>query len=298
MVTLYGQQVDLGSLPIIGPRDAENVAVALLDPTCKGCRLVEPMLDGLQSLYGDKLAIVLAPGVRDEESEAIQRTLLGTWHVDPEAYSILLAQLTAGEIKPSRTAVEAAATARLGGNRLKASYEANRAEINRAISFATMLLAKNRSSVGQGALPQLMVGDEIVVGGHSSARYYANVIDRQLGLSSEDHTGQIGAALELAGGSTMHLGELSPGEEHEFEVVVRNAGDAPLEIAWLNLPPGFSVKDSPMGEIAPERGGSIVLTVRAPAEPGPWASSLDIHPRGGGASESLRLMAMVKSAEG
>ncbi len=302
-VSLFGGKLgaDLSHLPTIGSIAAEHVAFALVDPTSDRCLTLPALLENAQANLGGGVAIALVPASPTAEAEAVQRTLLAAWHRDRLAYKKLADALALRDLHPRHSDVEASARQLLGEAALLDTYAQCAGEIDAAIAFGKRLHRFNEAASGSAALPQLVVGDDLLFGSPESPEAFASLVRSKLGVhaaSAASDADALPPLLELVGAPVTELGPLAEGESKQFELEIRNAGGGELALGWFKLPPGCRVVEMPTEAIRAGGSETVRIEVTAPAAAGRVDWSLTLHHDGPGSPFQTQVIATVGERPG
>ncbi|MEZ5300281.1 MAG: vitamin K epoxide reductase family protein [Verrucomicrobiales bacterium] len=100
MVWLHGGKIKvrIKDCPSIGPKNSEQVAVALIDYACAGCRRMRGVLEDVKQKLGDEACVLYLPGVATPEGAALHRHMLVLSRIDPELHDAFARDLSAGRL--------------------------------------------------------------------------------------------------------------------------------------------------------------------------------------------------------
>ena len=280
-------------LPSYGNRDAIHKAVLLADFSCSSCRELSQLLRSVAEKYPD-LEIIKFPAMQmGTDSEVLHRYLLALWKVNPHKYDSLETKLMSGAIVDDAAAVEKEAIRLVGANRFAESLVVHGEWISQQMAVARSILERNRDATGKEILPQLIVGDEVVMGGHSDPEYYAKLFDSKFGQVADGALPpEMGIVLKKR---LYDLGRVAPGNPVRFSVGLANHSNEELELGWFILGAGLSLDGFSRGEISPGDEGVIKLALNVPENtpPGRIERSVTINPKTGHGQQSFRILAMV-----
>lgn len=176
-------QLNLDEVPLVGPAGASNVMVSLFDYTCHFCRLMHGGLLEAQRTFSNHLALAclvmpLDPACNPlivktlpEHTNACQyaRLSLAVWLANRSRMPEFEAWMFAGEQAPPLAAARELAGRLVGSNALERALASPWIDAQLRQNIAIYELA-NRA--GQGAMPQLIVGNKVAVGSLPSASIY------------------------------------------------------------------------------------------------------------------------------
>jgi len=177
-------QFDLKDVPLIGGSSAAHAIVLISDYSCGHCRKLHSTLRALQEDHGDEmLAIVQIPGFKNQKSLEVVKMILPLWKADQDIYNSIDRALYEGTLPASKEKVSAEIYQQMGG---KAAYLTAIAphEIwaKNLIGKSAKLFHRNAKETGRKVIPQLMVGDEIIVGFSKSNDRYHKLVEKHFDL--------------------------------------------------------------------------------------------------------------------
>jgi hypothetical protein len=184
-MALQGSQLSLhrgrftlepAELPRIGGNRATNYVVSIFDYTCSHCRALHPLLKAAAERYGEKLGVVCLPVPLDAScNPLIQRTAaanegacdyaklsLAVWQTRPEAFGDFDDWLFAGAKVPPLDQARAKAQSLLGKEDLQRCLETR--WVSGQLQWNVELYIANSQAIGNGRLPQLIIGDAVMYG--------------------------------------------------------------------------------------------------------------------------------------
>lgn len=174
VVSIYGEQVRAGELPVMGRLEAPHLALGLFDYTCHHCRRLHLTLERLAtSPDGARFATVELPAARDEQGRDLHRLLLALWRVHPAAHRRVVEGLLHGRIPAHPTAVQAAAVEAVGEAELAAARQTHGPWIETQLRVAAAIQAGNVQRTGARGLPQLVLGSRVLFGSLPEERLLA-----------------------------------------------------------------------------------------------------------------------------
>ena len=246
-VSLHGGKfvIDVQDFPAIGDaRRAEHVAVGLFDFTCPHCRELAEILTTVQKEFGDRLAVVQLPGHFNGKGETIQRLLLAVWREDPDTYHAVAKLLHEGTLAASEAEVRAAIAAHVDANVHQSWLDKHAAWIREVLADSRAIREKNRSLIGTGKFPQLMIGDYVEAGTRESLGHYYGLFKEKFGLARTTVP-----KLEVEP-KAIALGTLYAGATQSFRLRLKNPGGLTVHLARPQLPRGMRARFSRPKELS------------------------------------------------
>ena len=290
LLTLHGGRftLDPAAFPVLGDPSADQLVVAIGDYTCAHCRHLHQSLERVQSSIGDRLGVVMLPGVRGEASEAIHRLMLTLYREDPAAQAKLASRLHTGEDSPTASDVRSAVAKALGPKELDQVMARHRAAIDSQLRLTKSILAANKEAVDTSNLPQLLIGDEVLVGAaKDDAAYYA-ILNDKLDLKRAH-----APRLQLAS-DRVDLGEVSAGVGREVALSFTNIGEQTAVMSGLRMPRHWRVVQAPPQQVAPGAAAEIKFIAATPQEDGPWEKEIALVSNGEPAEALFTVSANVR----
>ena len=281
-------------LPTYGNRSAKHQVIFLSDYTCLHCRDLAKTLQALSQHYSD-LKIVKYPATREgTEAEVIHRYMLAVWKVDPEKYALLERNLLNGRLAADARSVETEAMRLISTKRFVESVTENQAWISEQIALARAIQDKTREATGKGILPQLILGDEVLLGAHSDPNYYTSLFESKLAIAPANEELPDGPGIVLKN-KVQNLGMVVPGEPVKFSVGFKNYGKKVEQLGWLNMGAGLSIESLDREEIEPGAEGVINLSLTLPKDtpPGTLERSVTVNTKRGQEQQTFRVIAAV-----
>jgi hypothetical protein len=179
----------------------------------------------------------------------------------------------------------------LGKEAWKAAEENNSTWATQMILMTRQLHQANQAFTNSARLPQLMAGNQILVGFYDDPSRINTFVDSSL------HPEQVAtaavAAVQIPSTKApaktpepaklqshrglMDLGQFQPGQTRECEVEFTNTSAEPLKIAWIGLDRGCELVKMPRESIAPKGSGTITIKVLAPETPDLFERNINIH---------------------
>jgi uncharacterized membrane protein/protein-disulfide isomerase len=174
VVSIYGEQVRAGELPVLGRLEAPYLALGLVDYTCHHCRRLHLTLERLATdPAGARFAAVELPAARDDQGRDLHRLLLALWRTDSTAHRRVVEGLLHGRIPPQPAAVQRAAIAAIGEAAFAAARQTHGPWIETQLRVAATIQAENVHRTGARGLPQLVLGSRVLFGSLSEERLLA-----------------------------------------------------------------------------------------------------------------------------
>jgi hypothetical protein len=194
--TIYGGlfTFDLDEVPIMGSSEAPYRIVSLFDYTCHHCRIMHGYLMQLNKLFSNQLAIISVPSPFDGACNftvkrtprvhtnacAYARLGLAVWRANRGAHPQFEEYLFAPETPPPleeafQYALKLAGPAAL----VKAADDP---WVPRQLHQGISVYATNLTSLHNGALPQVIIGTNLVSGMISGLQDLLPHLERQFGL--------------------------------------------------------------------------------------------------------------------
>ena len=169
-------EINVDEVPLIGRRDAPAVMVSLLDYTCSHCRKMHEVLLATEQKYRGKLAILTLPMPLDAGCNRVipqtapphvnacqyARVGLAVWRADPSKMDRFNDWVFEPETTPPLESVVGFAQEIVGEEALGRAMNDPWVERQLAQDIAIYQVTSKR--FGTGAMPQLIVGDNIVFG--------------------------------------------------------------------------------------------------------------------------------------
>lgn len=193
---LYGGEfgLNLDTVPVLGSPDAPCVMLCLFDYTCDHCRQLHPRLVEAVHARSNRLAVAFMPVPLDaacnpvvkrpilEHARACEyaRTALAVWRADPVQGHAYDEWFFAQPRQPSLEAARDEALRLVGSNVLANALLDPR--IDRQLAWSTSLYHTNYLRYGRGALPQLMLGTNLVFGVLRSSQDLQRLLSAGCGL--------------------------------------------------------------------------------------------------------------------
>ncbi len=162
---LYGGRVrlDVDALPQQGGVENGSLAVLVSDYTCPHCLDLQRNLREYEKVSGGRLRVLFLPGFHEVVAREIHRTLLVLWRVDPELYRRVTEALQSGELAVDYGELQAYVEKNYAGR-----FDLDRLTYAKwagdVLDQGKKLMELNAAASGQTALPQLMLGQKIIVG--------------------------------------------------------------------------------------------------------------------------------------
>lgn len=285
-------------LPLIGESAAGEIAVALTDYTCDYCRLYHNVMEETVRLRGESFAIMLLPATRNDESSSIHQIMLCLFRADPAQHAVLSKQMLAG-IHPARSeAVRKSVVGLMGQDAYTKAQNEFGAWAARQIDQTRALRSVNEIITSSMRLPQLMVGNQILVGYYEQPERVNLFIDSCLNPSLTPTSGS--SSRPLANRNPLQeeaplqplskeLPQLSPslniqnlglfeaGKSRTCEVEFTNPNPTPMKVSWVGLDAGCELVSFPDDAIPQGGRASVTLTIVAPEKTDIFSRQIRIH---------------------
>ena len=169
--------INIDEVPLIGRRDAPAVMVSLLDYTCPHCRQMHGLLLEAERAHRGKLAIATLPLPLDaacnkliartspQHENACQyaRLALAVWRADPSKMDRFNDWLFEPEVPPAMGSAFGFAQEIVGEEALGRAM--NDPWVEKQLAQDIAIYETTYRRFGKGAMPQLIIGDNIVFGG-------------------------------------------------------------------------------------------------------------------------------------
>jgi uncharacterized membrane protein len=169
-------KIDVDEVPLIGRRDAPAVMVSLLDYTCRHCRRMHGILLEAERAHRGKLAIAMLPMPLDAScNKVIQRTPpahadacqyatlgLAVWRADPSKMDRFNDWLFEPPEPPGLQSALGFAQEIVGDEALGRAM--NDPWVRTQLAQDVAIYEAIHERFGKGAMPQLVVGDNVVFG--------------------------------------------------------------------------------------------------------------------------------------
>lgn len=292
-------------LPLLGSPQATEFAAVLTDFTCDYCRQYHAVLAALVKQRGPDFAIALLPGARDDNGRLVQHVMLCLFKADPSKYALLSQALLAGTHPATGAAVRATAENYLGAAAWALAEITHGPWAAEQILAARKLHVANQAFANSSKLPQLMAGNQILIGYYAEMRPVNAFVEAALHPEKHAATAALvnhpvshgedtspsekeaqakasavahpGAPMLELRQKIMDLGTLPAGQPKTCQVEFTNSGKEPLKISWIGLDAGCEVVRSPR-EIIPQGGmATITLAVTAPETGHLFQRKISIH---------------------
>lgn len=186
--------LDLYEVPLIGSPTAPKAMVSLFDYTCHHCRETHPVIMETHKAFGDQLAIVSLPMPLDSKCNyTVRRTPrshahaceyaqlgLAVWHANRKVhqqYDDFI--FTPAEPPPIESARQYAA--QLVGGPANLEKALSDGWVNQYLKLGIDIYATNYIHVGNGSMPQIIVGSRLATGTITPDKLKATITE-QLGL--------------------------------------------------------------------------------------------------------------------
>ena len=299
-VALLGGEVSfrLDELPLVGVSQPEHVIFALTDYTCPHCRRLNDMLQEIGISLGGQVAVLKLPATRaGTDSAKVHRHMLALWKVDPKMHWTLERALAEGRVRAGAREVEAEAIRLVGASRFAEANVRHNAWITEQMDKTRRVQDANREKTGKATLPQLVLGDELLVGAHSDPQFYYQKIEEHFGLAASTAARPAARRMALGRDGDVRLGKLAPGAAVPFKVTFENRSERPLELSWLNMGAGITAEKFTRDEISTDSEGELDLVLRVPedARPGQLLRSVTVNNSTGQEPLTFRIHAEVGS---
>ena len=186
---------NMNEAPLIGKPMAPHALVSLFDYTCHYCRVMHGTLKELQKSFSNELAIVSLPMPLDSEcnrhvritprlhTNACEYAKLGlaVWRANPKAHAEFDDWLFAPEHPPELEAARQRAAQLVGAQKLEAAL--TNQWVHDYLQLGMNVYATNYIHVRQGAMPQLIIGTNLLTGTNTLEELYRR-LENQLGLKA------------------------------------------------------------------------------------------------------------------
>jgi uncharacterized membrane protein/protein-disulfide isomerase len=195
-------RLDPKDLPVLGSSMATNFIVSFFDYTCSHCRALHPLLKAAEEKYAGRLGIITLPVPLDAacnplifltapaNQDACEYAKLGlaVWHVKPGAFREF-----------DDWFFDSPEIPRLSEARTHAAMLVGQEALDRALSDAWVLrqlqtdialYQANARVVGDGLLPQLVIGDVVTHGAIETQEELTQLVETHLLTSPAHSTGQ------------------------------------------------------------------------------------------------------------
>lgn len=272
-VSLHGGrfQIDPHAYPVFGSPDATHLVVMISDYTCRYCRVTHKMLEEVWQAFGtNQLGIVMLPSHHGGESLAIQQMMLATWRVNPAIWHRIADDVYSERVAAQPTAVRAVLERELGTGRLEAAMATETTWINNLFNLTREIHATNRVKAKSGSIPQLMIGQQIVVGAPADAAEIFQLLADNLGLVRSDAPDLV---LET---EAVDLGRVFAGTVREVPIRFRNAGASPLQVSRATLPPGSRTGKGFRTAVAAGQTSAVEVLFLVPRDEGPFDETVTL----------------------
>ena len=184
---------NMNEVPMIGAPAAPHAMVSLFDYTCHHCRIMHGKLKELHKTFPGQLTIVSLPMPLDSHcnytvrvtpsahSNACEYARLGlaVWRANRNVHEQFDDWLFAPEHPPELAAVHQHAAELVGAQSFQTAL--TNESVNRYLQLGIDIYATNFFFVRQGAMPQLIIGTNLLTGTIEADELYRR-LDNQLGL--------------------------------------------------------------------------------------------------------------------
>lgn len=179
-----GFEFDLKDTPLAGEPSAEHAMVVISDYSCGHCRKLMGALKPVQEAYGDnRLAVVHLPGFKNQKSLELAKIILPLWKGRPKLYKALNEELYFGKLPATKEKVLEKIYQQMGGEGpYLAAIAPHQQWTQDLIQRSSRLFHENAKITGRKVIPQLMVGDEVVVGFSSAPERYYQLVSKHFEL--------------------------------------------------------------------------------------------------------------------
>ena len=186
VLSLNGGQFEysLDEVSVIGDPASENFIVLITDYTCFHCRVLFNTLNEVRAQYADEdLAIAVIPGIRNQDSLNVFRAVLPLWKIDKGLYYQLQDELYEEQVELTPFKVATRAAELVGGREkyLKIAEE-NRSWTESYLKKSHGLFKYNSGQMGRKVLPQLMIGEQLLLGSNKNKNLYHQIIEKHLDI--------------------------------------------------------------------------------------------------------------------
>jgi hypothetical protein len=276
--------VDPRDVPILGSPEAGTRVVMLSDYTCRYCRNAYQLLPTVRAAFGaDRLAIVMLPRTFNREAREIAQLALAAWKLDPSFWASLSEDLYMERMPAKADAVRARMEARWGGAGVRQALEVEAGWIQGLMQLGEDLHAANRARAGSGSIPQLIIGQEIVVGAPADAAEIFQLLAQHAGLV-RDRLPEL--RLEE---SVREVGRVFAGTLVPVGIELANVGNADLRVSRIVVPPGGRVGAGVNVPVAPGSKGTVQVFLPVPAMEGDFSHELPLHNDGAQSVVTVRV---------
>jgi uncharacterized membrane protein/protein-disulfide isomerase len=195
-------RLDPKELPVMGSSTATNFIVSFFDYTCSHCRALHPLLKAAEEKYAGRLGIITLPVPLDADcnplilftapanQNACEYAKLGlaVWHARPEAFREFDDWLFDSPEIPALGEARTHAAMLVGQEALDSAL--TNAWVNRQLQTDIALYQANAREVGDGLLPQLVIGDVVTHGAIETQDQLTQLIETHMFTSPAHATGQ------------------------------------------------------------------------------------------------------------
>jgi len=186
---------NMNEAPLIGKPMAPHAMVSLFDYTCHYCRVMHGTLKELQKTFSNEIAIVSLPMPLDAEcnrhvritprphTNACEYAKLGlaVWRANPKVHAQFDDWLFEPEHPPELEAARQRAVQLVGASNLETAL--TNQWVNDYLQLGMNVYATNYIHVRQGAMPQLIIGTNLLTGTNTVEELYQR-LENQLGLKA------------------------------------------------------------------------------------------------------------------
>jgi len=156
-------EIDTAALPVTGAEHPVHWIVTLSDPTCEHCRDLQTFLD--EEGQAADTAYVHLPVARNQVARHLQHDLLVLFRTAPELHATAVAGLKNGSISDQPARFRSWINAQWNETQsFETAWKANREWARSQILLAMNVLEANKTELGKVSIPQMMHGDQIILG--------------------------------------------------------------------------------------------------------------------------------------
>lgn len=261
-------------LPRLGATTADEVALALVDYTCDFCRMYHETLVDLVNRRGPNFGVVLLPAHRTDDGGKLQELMLTLFRGNSETYEKISGLLYAGALPARSQAVLEMAAASLGVEKFQDLWHQHHTWAEAQVRMTRELQVANKAATGDGSLPQLIVGNRILIGYQKDMVALEDFVSGGVKASSEQPmvVKSVQSAPVAASAEPMlslrknfaDVGEMKPGQHVTTKIEFQNLGRMPLKIDWVSLDYGCEVVSVPKDTIGPNSMAFLEVRIQAP----------------------------------
>lgn len=189
-------EFNLDEVPVMGSPDAPYKILSLFDYTCHYCRQMHRHLQALISTYGNKIAVINLPTPLDANCNPVMfrtprahigaceyaKIGLAVWRINRSAYAEFDKFVFEGETPPPLEKVKAYAENLVGATNLSSALSDQ--WVSNMIKLSTSIFSTNALYLGQGQMPQVIIGTNLISGQIQNTGVLVEQLEKQFHISN------------------------------------------------------------------------------------------------------------------